>query len=121
MLHLNILFFSPIFVLQSEKLIRDRLRSTCGLILDKDGQPVVAIIGGTQRGMEIWNPYKKTVELLWEAIPPEEGGSPGLENMYMVTLKGRQEFLLYGGYDGSIQDGIWQYISASNTWKRYSL
>jgi hypothetical protein len=71
--------------------------------------------------MEIWNPNAKTVELLWDVIPPEEGESHGLEESQMVTLKGGQEFLLYGGRQGSTRDGIWQYISASNTWKRYSL
>jgi hypothetical protein len=84
----------------------------------------VAIIGGfysSQRGMEIWNPNTKTVKLLWDTIPPEEGGSQGLEDSQMVTLKGGRELLLYGGNQGSYQDGIWQYTSASNTWERYSL
>ncbi len=81
----------------------------------------MAIIGGYQKGMEIWNPQTKTVELLWDVIPPEEMGLIGLVDSHMVTLKGGQELLLYGGLQGSYQDGIWQYISASNSWKRYSL
>ena len=90
--------------------------------MDKDGQPVVAIIGGSQKGMELWNPRTKTVELLWDVTPPEEGGTYGLEGGSMIILKGGQELLLYGGYHGSsVQDGIWKYITANNTWTRYPI
>ena len=92
------------------------------MITDKDGQPVVAIIGGvgpTQKGMETWNPRTHTVELLWDIIPPEESGNQGLQVSEIVPIKGGQELLLYGGYQGSYQDGIWKYTSANNTWKRY--
>jgi hypothetical protein len=105
-------------------LIRNRYLSTCGLILDKDGQPVVTIIGGFgsgSKGMELWNPRAKTVELLWDVIPPEEGGTEGLSASEMVILSGGQELLLYGGYHGSFLDGIWKYISANNTWTRYPI
>ena len=71
--------------------------------------------------MELWNPRTKTVELLWDVIPPEEGGTQGLAAGEIVILKGGQEFLLYGGYHGSILDGIWKYISANNTWTRYPM
>ena len=94
------------------------------MIIGKDGQPLVVIIGGVgsnQKGMELWNPRTHKVELLWDIIPPEEGGTQGLKASEMVILKGGQELLLYGGLQGSYQDGIWQYISASNTWKRYSV
>ncbi len=103
--------------------MRDRWYSTCGLIIGKDGQPVVAIIGGydsDQKGMEIWDPIAKTIELLWDEIPPEEGGTQGLQASEMVILNGGQEFLIYGGYQGSTQDGIWKYNGIDNTWKRYS-
>ena len=99
--------------------MRDRSKSTCGLITGKDGLPVVAIIGGTERGMEIWNPRLKTVELLWDMIPPEEGGRYGLQESEMVILKDGKEILLYGGWQGSSQDGIWKYMSINNTWERY--
>ena len=89
--------------------------------MDKDGQPVVTIIGGGQKGMELWNPQTKTVELLWDVIPPEEGGTQGLTASEIVILKGGQEFLLFGGYHGSYLDGIWKYISANNTWTRYPM
>ncbi len=113
--------FSPTFVLQTEKLIRNRYLSTCGLMMDKDGQPVVTIIGGDQRGMELWNPQTKTVELLWDVIPPEEGGEYSLYASEIVIMKGGQEFLLYGGYQGSSQDRIWKYITAKNIWTRYPI
>ena len=90
--------------------------------MGKDGLPVVAIIGSgsyNQRGMEIWNPRLKTVELMWDMIPPEEGGTQGLEASEMVILKDGKEILLYGGYHGSYLDSIWKYMSADNTWERY--
>ena len=91
--------------------------------MGKDGKPVVAIIGGSyisnQKGMEVWNPRAKTVELLWDAIPPEEGGNYGLSFSEMVTIKGGTEFILYGGWQGSYQDAIWKYVFANNTWERY--
>jgi hypothetical protein len=99
--------------------VRYRWFSTCGLITGTDGLPVVAIIGGFQRGMEIWNPRFKTVELLWDVIPPEEGGTQGLAASAMVVLKYGKEILLYGGNQGSYQDSIWKYMSADNTWERY--
>ena len=104
--------------------MRDRRHSSCGLILDKDGQPLVAIIGGLfsdQKGMEIWNPRTNTVDLLWDVIPPEVDGSLGLQDSQVVSLKGGQELLMYGGYQGSYQDGIWKYVAADDTWKRYSV
>ena len=92
--------------------------------MGKDGEPVVAIIGGyeaNQKGMEVWNPRSKTVELLWDVIPPEEGGTEGLRLSEMVTIKGGTEFILYGGWQGSTQDAIWKYVVANNTWERYFL
>ncbi len=74
-----------------------------------------------EKGMEIWNPKSKTVELLWDDIPPEQNGTTGLEDSRVVTLRGGRELLLYGGYQGSSQDGIWKYVPADNTWKRYNL
>ncbi len=94
------------------------------MIKDKDGQPVVAIMGGfyeDQKGMDVWNPRTHEVEQLLEVIPPEEGGSQGLEGSQMVILEGGGEFILYGGYQGSYQDAIWKYTSANNTWKRYPI
>ncbi len=89
--------------------------------MDKDRQPVIAIIGGwdsDQTGMELWNPTTHKVELLWEVIPPEIGGAQGLKDSEMVVIKGGKEFLLYGGYHGLSQDSIWKYESAKNTWER---
>ncbi len=91
------------------------------MIMDKDGQPVVVIMGGSgpsTKGMDVWNPGTKTVKLLWDIIPPEEGGTQGLQGSQMVILKGGREFILYGGLQGSYQDGIWKYTSVNNTWRR---
>ncbi len=113
-------YSSPTFVLRDEKLLKDRYRSTCGLIKGKDGQNVVAIIGGAfgSMGMELWNPTTKTVELLWDEIPAEEGATNGLEESELVTIKGGTEFILYGGWNGKDQGGIWKYIVAENSWTR---
>ena len=111
-------YFRPTFVLESEKLIKDRYYSTCGLIIGKDGPPVVAITGGVEKGMEVWNPATKTVELLWDEIPAEEGASYGLFESELVTIKGGTEFVLYGGHNGAFQDGIWKYLVAENSWTR---
>ncbi len=92
--------------------------STCGIIKNKDGQPVVAIMGGIGKGMETWNPNTHVVERLWDVTPPQE---IGIVQSKMVSLKGGQESLFYGGYLGSDQDDIWRYTSVNNTWKRYSL
>ena len=85
------------------------------------GQQVVAIIGGvgsTQKGMEVWNPATKTVDLLWDEIPAEQGATEGLRFSELVTIKGGTEFVLYGGNNGKYQDGIWKYIVAENSWTR---
>ena len=103
--------------------MRNRIFSTCGWIFGKDGQPLVVIIGGVganQKGMELWNPRTHKVELLWDTIPPEEGGREALQHSAVVTLDGGQEFMLYGGSQGSSKDDIWKYNAANNTWKRYS-
>ncbi len=81
----------------------------------------MAIIGGIypdQKGMDIWNPRTREVKLLWEVIPPEEGGSQGLQSSVIILLKRGEEFILYGGYQGSLLDAIWKYTSAENTWIR---
>ena len=84
----------------------------------KDGEKVVAIIGGVEKGMEIWNPRTKTVDLLWDEIPADEGELFGLGFSELVTIKGGTEFILYGGNNGATQYGIWKYIVAENSWTR---
>ncbi len=89
--------------------------------MGNDGKPVVAIIGGfqeLQKGMEIWNPRTKTVDLLWDEIPPEVGGKVGLWGSELVPINGGTEFILYGGVNGAYQDGIWKYVVAENSWTR---
>jgi hypothetical protein len=114
------LLSSPTFNLQNENLIRDRKLGTCGLIMGKDGELLVAIIGGIQKGMEVWNPWTKAVELLSDVIPPEQDGIIGLTGSKMVSPKRGQEIILYGGFHGSSYlDGIWKYYASNDTWERY--
>ena len=110
---------SPTFVLQDEKLLKDRYASSCGLIKGNDGQNIVAIIGGVgQKGMEIWNPRTKTVEKITDEIPAEQGATQGLRFSELVTIKGGTEFILYGGMNEVYQSGIWKYAVAENKWTR---
>jgi len=107
-------------VLQEEKLIKDRYESSCGLIKGKDGLPVVAIFGGHEKGMEIWNPRTKEVDLLWDEIPPEAAGRVGLQNVKMITVNDGSEVYFYRGFGRYNTDEIWKYTVESNAWTRYS-
>ncbi len=87
--------------------------------MGKDGQPVVAIVGGQEsKGMEVWNPSTKTVKKIWDEVPAEQGATEGLRLSELVTIKGGTEFLLYGGWNGSPPNGIWKYAVAENKWTR---
>jgi hypothetical protein len=48
---------------------------------------VVAILGGTEIGMEIWNPTDGSVQLILQNHP-EEVGSYGLLRSRLVPIKG---------------------------------
>jgi len=66
---------------------------------------MVAIIGGLrEKGMELWNPQTREVELLWNEIPPEVGGTFGLAGAEMLPINDSSELILYGGWDGSYKD-----------------
>ncbi len=68
--------------------------------------------------MEIWNPRTKTVENITDILPAEQGAKKGLQLSELVTIKGGTEFILYGGYNGEDQSGIWKYAVAENSWTR---
>jgi len=104
--------------LQDEKLIKGRRFSSCALIKAKDGSPVVAIIGGREKGLELWNPQTGIVELLWEEIPPEVRALTGIEWAEILPINDRSELILYGGYDGSTTDEIWKYTVETNIWTK---
>jgi len=99
---------------------KQRYGSSCALIKAKDGNPVVAIIGGyPEKGMELWNPKTGEVELLWDEIPPEEGGSTGLQYAEMLPVNDGSDFILYGGATPSYKDDIWKYNVETNSWTKY--
>jgi len=100
-------------------LIKSRYASSCALIKGKDGSPVVAIIAGLEKGMELWNPQTKEVELLWDEIPPEVGGSMGIEAAKIIPINDGSELIFYGGYNRSIKDEIWKYNVETNSWTKY--
>jgi len=107
-------------------LIKKRDKSSCGLIQDKDGQPVVAIVGDAEGGMETWNPLTSEIKLIWEKIPilaEEETFHYWSE---LLPINQGTGFLLYGGYKGDLSDShshsfideIWKYSVSNNTWER---
>ena len=100
------------------QLLSPRVGSGCVLIKDKSGLPKVAIVGGINKGMEFWNPADGTVESVNEQIPPEEGATMGMEYPSILPIKDGEEFLVYGGFKGSIHKGIWKYTVADNSWIR---
>jgi len=79
----------------------------------------VAIIGGLEKGMELWNPQTGIVELLWDEIPPEVGGSDGLRFAEILLINDGSELIVYGGDTGSTTDEIWKYNVESNIWTKY--
>jgi len=111
--------------LQTEKLFKDRVTSSCALIKDKDGSPVVAIIGGYDKGMELWNPQTRKVQLLWNEILPEVGEPGGFSRAQALPINDGSELILYGAltYPGSdasfYKDDIWKYTVKTNIWTKY--
>jgi len=103
-------------VLQDEKLIKNRVGSVCGLIKGKDGLPVVVIIGGNEKGMELWNPRKGEIKPL--EIPAEVGGSSSLHYAQMIPVKDESELIIYGGYGAGFRDEIWNYNGETNIWTK---
>ncbi len=94
------------------------------MIQGKDGQKVVAIISGNaySKGMEVWNPRTKSVELVANEIPPEQ--QYGFAWGQLLTIKEGTELMLYGGInwlDRESRGGIWKYIVSENSWTRYLL
>jgi len=99
--------------------MKDRLASSCALIKAKDGSPVVAIIGGYEKGMELWNPQTREVELVWDEIPPEVGDLFGLAYSKIIPINDGSELILYGGEARSQSDEIWKYTMETNSWTKY--
>jgi len=89
------------------------------LIKAKDGSQVVAIIGGFEKGMEVWNPQTREVKLLSDEIPPEGGASYGVRAAEILPINDRTELIFYGGYDRSHNDEIWKYTVDTNSWTKY--
>ena len=83
-----------------------------------DGLNKVAIIGGTSKGIEFWNPLDGTVELVFSQIPPEEGAVQGLTNSYAIPINEGAELILHSGDKVSHHLGVWRYTAAGNLLKR---
>lgn len=95
-------------------------RVMCGLIHGQDGLPVVAMVG-KEKGMQIWNPRASSVETVHDEMPAEKGGQYGLYGGEIISIKGGEELLLYGGqvFEKEIFDDIWRYVVSENKWTRY--
>ena len=103
-------------------LIKDRVRSSCSVVKNREGQRVVAIAGGATNssGLEIWDPADGNVQLLYDLLPPEEGQEPeGLQDSQMFPINGGRQILIYGGSfsGGLIQDRIWRYSFDNDVWE----
>ena len=101
-----------------EELKRERVYSSCALLEDENGAPLVAVAGGDSKGMEIWNPKDGTVTTQIEVLPPEGGSSVGLQDAQLVSINEGRELLLYGGRADSVSNGIWKFSLAENTWSK---
>ena len=87
----------------------------------KNGIPKVVILGGSEKGMDLWNPATKSVEKIWDEIPPEENSSRGLGDISFVVVNGGSDLIYYGGFDGKNIYGIWKYSLNQNTWTKYKI
>ena len=94
------------------------MSSACALVKGVDGFPRVAILGGTSKGMEFWNPIDDSVEMVSEELPQEEGSTMGLIHTQIIPVKEGSELMLYGGFKGSHLKEIWNYNVAENSWTR---
>jgi len=87
--------------------------------MDKDGQPVVAIVGALyDSSMETWNPLTLEIKLLWEKIPILKEETRHFDSELLPINQGTG-FLLYGGDKGYYSsDEIWKYSVHNNSWER---
>jgi hypothetical protein len=76
-----------------------------------NGQKVVAIAGGRQDGMEIWNPADGSVKALTQSFP-----TLGSESTVMISVKQNSELIFYETSYGD--QGIWKYYQVNNTWSK---
>ena len=94
------------------------MSSACALVKGVDGFPRVAILGGSSKGMEFWNPVDDSVEIVSGELPQEEGSTMGLIHTQIIPVKEGSELMLYGGFKGSHLKEIWNYNVAENSWTR---
>ncbi len=106
------------YTTHSPQLLMPRIGSVCAVVKDKDGSAKVAIVGGTSKGIEFWNPADGTVEQVSYQIPAEDGSSIGLTHTQMLPINDGSEFILYSGYKVSHHKAIWRYNVAAKTWTK---
>ncbi len=105
---------------QPSRLIGSRYKSSCAIVKNKNGDTLVAIIGGANSpGMEVWNPMDGSVNILSRKIPSEVGKFSGLVSSQVISVNGGKELILYGGFvSGSYKGGIWKYNVEANSWTK---
>ena len=112
---------SMTYTKHTERFTEERRYSSCALLKDDKGAPLVAVAGGyrapSSRGMEIWNPIDETVTTQIDVLPSDVGGG-GLEDAYMVPINEGREVLLYGGLAQTYSDEIWKFSLAENSWTK---
>jgi len=90
-------------------LIKRRWFSSCGLLRDKDGQPVITIVGGADEGgMEMWNPLTSEMKMLWSKNPILAENCD--DSAELLPIDRGNGFILYGGIKGIYSsDEIWKF------------
>ena len=100
-----------------------RYNQACAVVKSNNETIQLAMTGGAGKfGHDLLNIDLYTgLESSWsessEKLPMESYESQGLSYSQLLSIKNGSELLLYGGQIGDqIFDGIYKYLSASNTW-----
>ena len=96
---------------QAARLLRDRVYCACSLLNGDNGEKVVAVAGGRQYGMEVWNPLDGSVKMLTTSFPTK-----ATEHSTMISVKQNSELIFYENADA--MKGIWKYFQVNNTWTK---
>ncbi len=89
--------------------------SACSLLVNENGEKLVAVAGGYSPGLEVWNPEDGTVRTLTPDFPLSS--SQGY--VQMISVNGDSELIFYEARINSTDPkGIWKYHQTNNTWSK---
>ena len=88
-----------------------RKSSACSLLVNENGETLVAIAGGFSPGLEVWNPEDDSVRTLTPDFPL--GSSQGYEQM--ISVNGDTELIYYEArINSTVPKVIWKYHQTNN-------